>query len=99
MIPSTIKTFFSGAKLYLYSAIGLLVAGLAARAKYLAGKNKKLETENKIQGAHIKHTEKVMTADREIDEQTDVHLAEVTNEINETGVSDELSNPNEWGDE
>ncbi len=90
-----ITKIFSTTKAYLYSAIGLLIAGLWVAVKVLAGQNTKLRVENKTQKARNEHMNKVMEADKEIDEQADVHLADAVNEIKETGASDELSDPNE----
>ena len=87
---------FSTVRKYLFSAIGLLVTGLLIAVKFLAGQNAKLRVENKIKDAKNKHMTKVMKADAELDEQADVHLADAVKEIDESGASDELSDPNEW---
>jgi len=76
-----------------------LLAALLFTVKILAGQNTKLRVENKIAKAKEKHVKKVMEKDREIDEQADVHLAEVAKEVEEGKHPSELTNPGEhWTD-
>ena len=63
--------------------------------RVLIGQNQKLRTENKEVKAQKKHLKKVMEQDTVIDEQADVHLAEVAHEIEENKPPSELLNP-EW---
>ena len=94
---TVISKFFSGIKVYLYSAIGLLVTALLARNKYLAYRNKGLKKEAKTAQAQSKHMKAVITADVEADEQADAHLAEVAKEVEDGKHPKELTDPNsDW---
>ena len=86
-------------KLYLYSAIGALVAGLLIAVKFLAGRNAKLKAKNKIAEAEAEHAKEVLEADIDAEIEGDIRLAQAVQELNDTGHTDELSDPNEWGDE
>lgn len=86
---------WSKIKLYVYSAIGLLVAGLAVAVKFLSAKNSRLERKVKTTDARIEHAKAVIRADKEAEEQADIRIIEAKREIDEAGVSDELADPND----
>jgi hypothetical protein len=90
---------FGKIKLYLYSAIGALVAGLLIAVKFLAGRNARLRAKNKIATAEAKHAKEVLEADIDAEIEGDIRLANALRELNDSGHTDELSNPNEWDDE
>jgi len=85
---STLKT-------YGLAIVAGVMSVLLIAVRVLTSQNSKLRRKAEAQEARIKHTKKVMQADKEIEEQTDVHLAEVTKEINGTGAPSELTNPND----
>jgi len=86
---------FSKIKTYSLVAVGAVMSVLLVVLKVVLSQNSKLRRKAEAQEARIKHTKKVMLADKEIEEQADVHLAEVTKEINDTGAPSELTNPND----
>lgn len=87
---------FSKIKAYIYLGIGLLVTSLIAAVKFLASRNKTLKRKVKTSDARVKHAKAVITSDVEADEQEDIHLAEVTKEIEDEKHPSELSDPNDW---
>jgi predicted glycosyl hydrolase (DUF1957 family) len=91
-----ITKIFSTTKAYLYSAIGLIFAGLIVAVKFLAFRNRALKTENKQAKAKIKRTKKLLKDDMDITEQADDHLIEIIKEIDDEGSTDSLSTPNTW---
>ena len=83
-------------KTYAIIAGGALLTALLIAVKFLAGQNSRLRVKAETAEARIKHAKEVMQADKDIDEQADAHLADVTKEINESGTSKELDDPNDW---
>lgn len=87
---------FGKLKTYAIVAGGAVLTVLLIVVKVLTSQNSKLRVKAENAEARIKHAKKVMQADKEIDEQVDSHLADVAKEINETGTSKELDDPNDW---
>ena len=87
---------FTKVKLWIYGAIGLLIAGLSIAVRVLSARNSQLSRKVETTKARIDHAKAVIKSDKEADEQADVRLVEAKNEIKESGTSDELSDPNDW---
>lgn len=83
-------------KAYIYSAIGLIVTGLIVAVKFLASRNRTLKRKAESAEARWDHAKNVMSADKEADEQEDIHLAEVAKEVEEGKHPDELKDSNNW---
>ena len=86
---------FTKIRAYLYLGIGLLVSGLLFVVKVLTARNSLLSRRVETTEARIKHTTAVMRSDKAADEQADIGLAEVKNEIKNTGGSSTFRDPNE----
>ena len=90
---------FSKLKTYALIAGGSLLSVLLIAVKVLSGQNRRLKAKNERFDAQRKHTKEVMEQDKEVDEQTDVHLAEVAKEVEEGKSPSELTDPNKhWTD-
>lgn len=83
-------------KLWTYSAIGILVAGLVVAVRVLSARNSKLARKVETAEARVEHSKAVLRADHNADEQEDLRLVEATREIQNEGVSKELDDPNDW---
>ena len=86
---------FSKLKTWLLVAAASVGSVLLIAVRVLAGRNKKLSMENKVVKKEKEHAVKVMAQDILIDEQTDVHLAEVAKEVEEGKHPTELLEPND----
>lgn len=82
--------------MWLYSALGLLVAGLGIAVKVLSSRNSRLRRKVETAEARVEHSKAVIRADKQADEQADVRLVEAKREIEDEGTSSELSDPNKW---
>lgn len=81
-------------KLYVYSAIGLLVAGMVARIKYLAAKAKREEKRADIAQAGLNQSIEILQKDSELDDEFKSRKAKEAAQIEAKNASDELSDPN-----
>ena len=90
---------FSKLKTYALVIAATVGSVLLIAVRVLFGQNQKLRTENKTVKAQKKHLKKVMEQDTAIDEQADVHLAEVAKEVEDGKPPSELLDPNRmWND-
>ena len=87
---------FGKLKLYALAVGGVLLAGLGIAVKVLTAKNSRLTRQVKTGEARIEHAKAVILSDKAADEQEDVHLIEVTKEIEEGKAPSELKDPNTW---
>lgn len=87
---------WSQIRVWLYSALGLLVAGLGIAVKVLSSRNSRLRRKVETAEARVEHSKAVIRADKQADEQADVRLVEAKREIEDEGTSSELSDPNKW---
>lgn len=83
-------------KMWLYSAIGLLLAGLGIAVKVLTVRNSQLKRKVETAEARVQHSKAVLRADKVAEEQADIRLVEAKKEIDGAGASSELSDPNDW---
>ena len=83
-------------KVYALTLLGLLAGGLMIAVKILAGRNSRLTKELETKDAKIHHAKVVEQKKTENAEVFKSRRAEAKTEIKKTGVSKELSEPNEW---
>ena len=76
--------------------LGLLVAGLATAAKYYKEKAKRQKKRADNAVAQVKHAHAVAEGDNELEGQFRSRRAEAVKEIEKTGATKELSEPNKW---
>ncbi len=85
---------FSKVKIWLIASAGIALSVMWAVIGFLRRRNAALETENTQLSGQNDHLTDVLEADIEIDEQTDIYLADVNKEIKDKGYTSELSEPN-----
>lgn len=85
---------WSKIKLYLYSALGLLIAGLVASTKYFSAKAKKEEKRADNAEAMSDHRENVAEKRDEIDEEFRSRRAEAAQEAKDGNTPGVFRNPN-----
>ena len=76
--------------------LGLLVTGLAAAAKYYKAKSKKQKQRADNAVARVKRDHAIAKGDNELEGQFRSRHAEAQQEIEKTGATKELSEPNKW---
>jgi hypothetical protein len=86
----------SGIKMYLYSALALLVAGLGIAVKVLTTKNSRLSREVEMADAKIHHAKVVEQKKQETTTELRSRRATLIKELKEKKTSSELEDPNEW---
>ena len=80
--------------------LGLLVTGLAAAAaKYYKAKAKKQKKRADNAVAQVKRDHAIAEGDNELEGQFRPRRAEAVKEIEKTGATKELSEPNRWSDD
>ena len=86
-------------KTYAIIAGGALLSALLIAVKVLTAQNSRLRRKAETAEARVHHAKVVLQKDKEVDEQTDVHLAEVAKEVEEGKSPSELTDPNKhWTD-
>ena len=81
---------------YWSSALGLLVTGLLLTVKYLAEKAKRQKKRADNAVARVKRDHAIAEGDNELEGQFRSRRAEAQQEIEKTGATKELSEPNKW---
>ena len=89
MIFSTMRTWLTVAAASVAGVLWIAV-------RVLASKNSKLKVRAEVGEANAKRAKTVLKEDADIDEQADIHLAEVAHEVEETNSTTELSDPDTW---
>ena len=92
MIFAFFRTLKTNLTLVFVAIGGILLTALKVQSARLGRAKDRIKRHR----AEIKHTKKVMAADKEIENQADDRLVDAVNEISEDGTTDELSDPNEW---
>ena len=59
-------------------------------------RSRQRKKDNEILKARMKHQKDVMIADKEFEQEHDKRTEDLRDQVEKDGVSDELSNPNEW---
>lgn len=80
-------------------ALGALLLGVIAffvRLKVVKSQRDNLKEKVQVAEARIKQADRLHQRDIELESQSRSRRAEAAKEIEESGVSKELSNPNEW---
>jgi len=92
-----ITTALAAIKRYWSIGLGLLVAGLYASTKYFKAKAKREKKRADEAEAGLEHSIEVLQRDSELDTEFKSRRAKEAAEIEASGASDELSDPNnEW---
>jgi len=87
---STLKT-------YATAIVATVIGVLLVAVRVLTSQNSKLRRRVETSQAHVRHAKNVLNKDKEVDEQADVHLAEVAHEIEEGKHPSELTDANaDW---
>ena len=81
-------------KAYLYSALGLLVAGLLFAVKILAGRNSRLTRKVEEGKARVEHIKKVAQGQKDNEIVYRSRTAELARDLEERKASSELEDPN-----
>jgi hypothetical protein len=89
------KTLLRTMKTYGTAIVGAVISVLLIVVRVLTKKNSRLRRQAETAEARVSHAQAVMKADKEIEEQADVHLAEVAKEIEDGKPPGELTNPND----
>ena len=87
---------FSKIKVWLFSALGLFVAGLMAAVKIFSAKARREKKRADQAEAGLEKSIEVLQRDTELDSEFKSRRAEEAKKIESDGDSDELSKPNEW---
>ena len=87
---------FSTIKRYWFIGLGLLVTGLMATVKILAGRNSRLRRKAEMAEARVAHARIVSEKKQKTAKKFKSRKAEIAREIEEKKATKELSEPNEW---
>ena len=87
---------WSSIKAKLYIGITLLVGALLAALRIQSARLKKSQKKARELGARNKHAKRVRKQERENQIEFDSRTAELAKEIEKSGTSKELSDPNKW---
>ncbi len=87
---------FSKIKVWLFSALGLFVAGLMAAVKIFSAKAKREKKRANRAEAGLEKSIEVLQKDSELDTEFKSRRAAEAKKIEADGASDELADPNEW---
>ena len=82
-------------KAYLYSALGLLVAGLLFAVRILAGRNSRLTRKVELAEARVDHVKKVAQGQKDNEVVYRSRTTELAKDLEERRVARELEKPNE----
>ncbi len=90
---------FSKVKIYGAALVAAVLSALMIAVRVLSAQKARLKAKNKQLSGRNEHLTEVLEADIEIDEQTDVYLADVNKEIKDKGYTTSLSEPNKKQDD
>ena len=85
---------FSMIKTYATAIVGVVIAALLVAVRVLTSQNSRLRRKVETADARVKHAKAVLRKDKQVDEQVDIHLAEVAHEVEEGKHPSSLINPN-----